>query len=176
MARKTREIAQEATYHVTARANRSEFILERDNFKELFVDVLQKAKKKFQFEIINLVVMGNHIHLMIKPGKKESLSSIMQWILSVFAIHYNRLNNLKGHVWYDRFKSRIVASLLQFIRTFVYITENPLKAGSARHLFDYKYNCLSMMQEPRYKHLFSPLDPIIFERIFQLLTKRHSMS
>ena len=176
MARKPREILEEATYHVTARANRSEFILEDDHFKELFVAVLQEAKKKFQFEIINLVVMGNHIHLMLKPGVKESLSRIMQWILGVFASRYNKLNNLKGHVWYDRFKSKIIHSLLQFVRTFVYIVENPLKAGIAKHLFDYPYNCLTMMQQMRYKQLFTPPDPILFERVFQILVNRHSVS
>jgi len=142
MARKPREILEGATYHVTARANRGEFILEDDHFKELFVAVLQEAKGKFQFEIINLVVMGNHVHLMIKPEEDDSLSSIMRWVLSLFATR----------------------------------VENPLKAGIAKHLFDYPYNCLTMMQRMRYKQLFTPPDPILFERVFQILVNRHSLS
>jgi hypothetical protein len=63
----------------------------------------------------------------------------MQWILSVFAIHYNKRANIKGHVWYDRFKSIIINSLQQFISTFKYITNNPIKAGLCSSASEYKY-------------------------------------
>jgi len=174
MSRKPRLIINEATYHVTARANRGENIMEIDGFKELFTDVLEKAKKKFCFEVYNLVIMSNHIHLMIKPGHKESLSAIMQWILSVFAIRYNRLNKLKGHVWYDRFKSKIISSLLQFVRTFIYITENPMKAGICNDLLSYKYNGIIMNQQKRYRDIFSPPEVLYSKVIDSLLYKRHN--
>jgi len=52
--------------------------------KDLFLEVIVRAKGKFRFRIENFCVMGNHIHLMIRPGTRESLSRIMQWVLSVF--------------------------------------------------------------------------------------------
>ncbi len=52
--------------------------------------------------------MGNHFHLIIRPQKNENLSRIMQWILSVFALKFNRLFTYSGHVWYDRFTSKII--------------------------------------------------------------------
>jgi REP element-mobilizing transposase RayT len=84
--------------------------------------------------------MGNHVHFLLKPAHGESLSRIMQWILSVFAIHYNKWANTKGHVWYDRFKSIIINSLQQFLSTFEYITNNPIKAGLCSRPSEYKYS------------------------------------
>lgn len=52
----------------------------------------------------------------------------MQWILSVFARHYNRQHGLKGHVWYDRFTSTVIKSYRQLLAAFRYISNNPVKA------------------------------------------------
>jgi len=173
MARKPRLVIENATYHITAKANRSEHIMQDDTFKELFMDVLKTAKEKFEFELVNLTIMGNHIHLMLKPGRKELLSKIMQWILSVFAIRYNKMNGLKGHVWYDRFKSKIINSVLQFTRTFIYISENPIKAGIARIYQEYFYNGINLMILERYKNLFTPPDEYTLKRLLMIMDKRN---
>jgi putative transposase len=105
----------------------------------MFLETVRRAKDKHSFRIINMCVMDNHFHLMIEPARDESLSKIMQWILSVFARRFNRAFSLQGHVWYDRFKSRIVSSLRQFIATFAYIDENPVRAELVARSADYQY-------------------------------------
>lgn len=137
--RKKRELRYGATYHVYARANRQEFILEKIFVKKMFMKVLERAKQKFKFRIINFCIMGNHVHIMIKPLNNENLSSIMQWILSVFAQKYNRTYALQGHVWYDRFKSKIINDFRQALHTFIYISHNPVKAGIVKNAVDYPY-------------------------------------
>lgn len=74
----------------------------KDYIKELFLDVLKKAKTRYFFRCKSFCIMGNHVHLMIEITNNESISRLMQWILSVFALKYNRIHNYKGHVWYDR--------------------------------------------------------------------------
>jgi len=83
--------------------------------------------------------MGNHIHFLIRPAKGESLSKIMQWILSVFAIHYNKIIQANGHVWHDRFKSVIINTIRQFILVYEYISNNPIKAGLCTLSSAYQY-------------------------------------
>lgn len=126
--RKPRELQAGAVYHVTARANRGEMILDAKGLKDLFLRVLARARTRYRFRIENFCVMGNHIHLMIRPGERESLSRIMQWILSVFAMAFNRMNGYTGHVWGCRFFSRIMASFQHFARAFEYIDNNPVEA------------------------------------------------
>lgn len=124
-----RRIVPGASYHVIARINRKEFVLASPVIKEMLIRVLGKAKERFDFELINLCIMDNHVHMMIRPGPGASLSTVMQWILSVFALRYNRYRGISGHVWYDRFKSVVVGGLRQFLATFRYIQDNPFRAG-----------------------------------------------
>ena len=60
-----------ATYHVTAKINRGEHIFESDEIKNLFMDTVKRAKKKYKFSIKNFVIMNNHIHFLIEPAKKK---------------------------------------------------------------------------------------------------------
>jgi len=96
--RKPRLLISGALYHVTARANRKELVLQPSQIKVLFLEVLSKAKRRFKFTLDNFCIMGNHIHLLIRPQSECSLSRLMQWVLSVFARAYNRLHGLVGHV------------------------------------------------------------------------------
>ena len=128
-----------ALYHIMARSNRQEFIFEQNSIKELFICVLKKAKKKYRFKIIDFCIMSNHIHLVIQPHPSEDISKIMQWILSMFAVIFNKLHGYKGHVWYDRFKSLIVESLKQLEALLEYIKNNPVKAGLVKKAENYKY-------------------------------------
>jgi putative transposase len=127
--RKPRELAEGARYHVTARANRREMILDTSAMKELFLSVVKRAKAKYDFRLENFCIMGNHFHFVIKPGNDENLSAIMRWILSVFAMAYNKIKGFTGHVWGCRFFSRIIASLRELLQVFGYIDGNPVKAG-----------------------------------------------
>lgn len=127
--RKNRLLLDGADYHVTARINRGEKIFLVREDRELFMDILKRAKKKFDFSLKNFCIMGNHIHMLIKPGPKESLSRIMQWLLGVFAQHWNKTHHLSGHLWGDRFYSRIILGILDLFRVSRYIDCNPVIAG-----------------------------------------------
>ena len=140
--RKPRELQEQAKYHVTARANRKETILDRSRIKAIFLEVVARAKRRYAFRIDNFTVMGNHFHLIIQPGEGVSLSRIMQWILSVFAQTYNRLHGLTGHVWGERFFSRIIRSLGEYLITSDYIDENPMRAGFVGFSGDWEYGGL----------------------------------
>lgn len=76
---------------MTAHANRGEFVLESERVMELSVRVLKRAKVKLRFEHRNFGIMGNHIHLMLRPTGSAGLSRITQGVLSVFASAFTRI-------------------------------------------------------------------------------------
>ncbi|OHD12741.1 MAG: hypothetical protein A2Z96_06540 [Spirochaetes bacterium GWB1_48_6] len=127
--RKLRVLVQNASYHVCASANRKEFRFIPDEVKDLFEKTIQDCKKKYNFKIENYVIMSNHFHFIIHPSPGESLSTIMKWILGVFAMRYNRRFETSGHFWEDRFFSRVIESLTEYLRVSHYIDENPVKAN-----------------------------------------------
>ncbi len=153
--RKPRELRGNAIYHVTAKANRKEFIFEPDIIKEMFVEILKAAKKRYKFRIKNFCIMTNHIHLMIKPLNGKDLSKIMQWILSKFAVRFNKFYGYQGHVWYDRFKSKIFETYSHYKAAYEYINNNPVKAGIVMRAEDYFYCGISFMKNK----VFEIVDP-----------------
>jgi putative transposase len=140
--RKPRQLREGARYHVSARANRKEMIFEPNQVKDLFLSTVKRAKKKYDFRIENFCIMGNHFHFLIQPGKGTSLSSILQWILSVFAMSYNRQKGLTGHVWGDRFSSRIINTLAEYVQAFSYIDANTTKRYKVSCLGEWQYSAL----------------------------------
>ena len=113
--------------------------MEKHEIKDLFLSVVKEAKGKYEFRIENFCILGNHFHIIIKPGEGECLSSIMQWILSVFAMRFNRAYNLTGHVWGERFFSQIIANVRQYYKNYIYIDENPKRAGLVDRAQDWLY-------------------------------------
>jgi len=128
-----------AKYHVSARANNKEFIFASRRAKDMFLQVLIEAKEHYRFLIENFCVMGNHFHLILRPGKGENLSSIMQWSLANFAIRYNKEFARTGHVWGERFFSRIINNIREYLSIYDYIDNNPTVAGlvNANSIWEY---------------------------------------
>lgn len=127
-----------AKYHVCARCVRKEYLLESRMAKALFLSTVEEAKRRFSFRIENFVIMGNHFHLILQPMGNSCLSKIMQWIMGVFAQRFNAKTGSWGHFWGNRFSSWIISSLMQYLRVFFYIDDNPVRAGlvkSARSWF-----------------------------------------
>jgi putative transposase len=138
MARRNRVLAHNARYHVSVTINRKEMVFKDKATRTMFYKVIAQAKDRYAFYIENFILMGNHVHLIIRPYRDDNLSRIMQWILSVFAMRYNKTMGYTGHVWGQRFFSRIIAGFMDFLKTFVYIDENPVRAGLVEDACDWE--------------------------------------
>jgi REP element-mobilizing transposase RayT len=110
--------------------------------KDLFLEIVARAKKKYDFRIENFCIMGNHFHFIIQPINGSSLSDIMKWILGVFTMNYNRIHQTWGHFWGDRFFSRPIASLPEYLQVFKYIDDNPLKACQVERADEWRHGGL----------------------------------
>jgi len=154
--RRKRVKVPKGRYHITSRINNKENFLEDNEVKAMFLEVLKRAKKKYRFVIYNLCIMNNHVHYMIKPGKNSDLSRIVQWINSVFAMGYNKTYGHNGHVWGERFHSTLISDLIQFLRTYFYIANNPVKAGIVGKATDYLFNGVTFILKEDYEIIQKP--------------------
>ncbi|MDR1072877.1 MAG: transposase, partial [Treponema sp.] len=114
--RSLRILHDRATYHVTSKIDHDGMNLLEQRFKALFLSFVKKAKEKLHFRLWDFCVMGNRIHFLIKPGGGGGLSKIMQWIKCNFAKSWNKEQGRKGHVWGERFHSRIIKGMGDFLR------------------------------------------------------------
>ncbi len=171
--RKPRILVAGARYHIVARTNRKEFRLDGKYEKLLFIEILRKAKKRYDFSIENFTVMGNHFHLIIRPTGKAVLSRIMQWIMGVFAMTYNRIFGLTGHFWGQRFFSAVISSLKEYLHAYSYIDDNAVKANIVIDPWEWEYGGLDMHRRAMRDFLEPPTDLILLffpEHAIRMLT------
>jgi REP element-mobilizing transposase RayT len=140
--RSLRILQDGATYHVTSKIDHDDMALLEPRFKTLFLSFVEKAKRRFHFRLWDFCIMGNHIHFLIKPGKDGTLSEIMQYIKCNFAKAWNRAHGRTGHVWGERFYSRIIGGMADFLRVREYIAENPVKAGLVERAAEWVFGSL----------------------------------
>lgn len=116
-------------------------IFELPEAKEHFLQLIARAKEKYRFQLENFCLMGNHFHMIIRPQEGTSLSVILQWILSGFARYWNRVHGFvgQGSVWGQRFFSRILTTMADYLHTFGYIDLNPVRAGLALDPSDWPF-------------------------------------
>ena len=160
--RKNRELLEGAEYHVSARINRGEMVFRIREDRELFMSIIKRAKRKFNFLLKNFCIMGNHIHFIIKPEAGNSLSKIMQWILGVYAQTWNKKHGLSGHLWGERFFSRIIKGIEDFLRVFLYIDQNPVAAGLVEQPGHWEYGG-AWYQKNGFNDVIEKADSIILQ-------------
>jgi hypothetical protein len=79
--------------------------LERARFKQ----VLYEARARYAFALCGLRFSGPAVMFYIKPADGFQLPEIMQWIKQTYAVRYNVYDGRTGHIWGDRYASRIAA-------------------------------------------------------------------
>ncbi|MDR3304050.1 MAG: transposase [Treponema sp.] len=141
--RPPRILQKGATYHVASRIDHGAFALGDDDVKRIFLAMVILAKKKFLFKLWNFSIMDNHIHFLIKPADGVSLSKIMQWLKCNFAKKWNKAHGTTGHLWGERFFSRIIEDAADFKQTSAYIDKNPVDAGLVKNAVSWKFCGLS---------------------------------
>jgi REP element-mobilizing transposase RayT len=106
--RPLRELRQDVWYEIrTAVNNRGKLFRLRQNIS-LFTRVLGETAERFKFEIRALRMEGEWLAFYVKPDNGFQLPAIMQWLKQTFAVRHNVRHGNIGHVWGDRYWSRIL--------------------------------------------------------------------
>ncbi|WP_278319564.1 transposase, partial [Clostridium tepidiprofundi] len=99
---------------------------------------------KYRFKLYGYCIMTTHVHLLIDSNGAD-ISQFMHSINQSYAQYYNKRHNRRGHVFQDRFKSKIVDSHSYLLRVSAYIHRNPKDMKKYKeHLEDYKYSSLGV--------------------------------
>jgi hypothetical protein len=70
--------------------------------------VLGEARGRFAFELRRFRFDGEWLSFYVKPEDRLQLPAIMQWVKQTFVVRFNRREKRTGHVWGDRYWSRVV--------------------------------------------------------------------
>ena len=129
----------EYPYHVFSRGQRKNPIFFSYHDMDFFINLLKKALRKFDFDLVGYDLMRNHYHL-IPIRHKDSLGKIFHWINTNYAIYLNGTYGLVGHVFQGRFHSKIILDEKYLIIVLNYIQQNQLRAGIIKEGEIYRYS------------------------------------
>jgi putative transposase len=76
--------------------------------------------------------MGNHFHLLVETPE-PNLSAGMQRLKSEYATYFNQRHSFDGHLFKQRFDSRLIETDEHRSEALRYIALNPVRAGLCEH-------------------------------------------
>lgn len=128
MPRKARQHANSGIYHVMLRGIDRQQIFEDTEDCNEFLHILRKCKTLSGFDLYAYCLMGNHVHLLIKPTG-ESLETLFKRIAGRYVYYFNVKYQRVGHLFQDRFRSEPIEDDAYFLAVLRYIHQNPVRAG-----------------------------------------------
>jgi hypothetical protein len=106
--RENRKLAKNVWYEVRTAINVGEPLFQLEFAAVLLYRVLREARGRFVFEMRGLAVGDEGLSFYIKPADGLQLPRIMQWVKQTFSVLFNMRTGRTGHVWGDRYWSRIL--------------------------------------------------------------------
>lgn len=140
MPRTARFILPGEPHHVIQRGhNKAQTFFSAKDY-ELYLGLLEEHASANGCLVHAFVLMTNHVHLLLTPGCKDSISGLMATINQRFVQSVNRRLSRCGSSWQGRFKSSLVDTDSYFLTCQRYIELNPVRARIVPSPQDYPWS------------------------------------
>jgi len=123
-----------STYFVTFRVLRGELTMAE---RRATVDHVKSGHGRF-YELIAIVVMPDHAHILLTPLPGVDLSRITKGTKGATAHRINELRGASGSIWQDESWDRIVRDQAELDEKLQYMLDNPVRKGLATDGWDYE--------------------------------------
>ena len=133
MARLPRLYVEGCAQHIIQRGNNRDVCFYNEADYAFYLQKLQEAAERYGVAVHAFVLMTNHVHLLVTPASRESVSCMMQALGCNYVRYINITYKRTGTLWEGRFKSSIVDSGRYFLMVSRYIELNPVRAKMIMH-------------------------------------------
>src|SRR3990172_1259898 len=140
MSRIARAVALGFPHHIVQRGNNREKVFLNKEDKEKYLSLLKKYSGKWNSPILAYCLMSNHVHLLTRPTKNESLYKMMQAITLCYTQYINMTYKRTGRLWESRYHSCIVDKEKYLWAVARYIEQNPVRAKIVNKAEEYPYS------------------------------------
>lgn len=123
MPRTARVKSYDSIYHIMCKANAGGPLFIDKADKERYLFLVRKYMKKHLFKVYAYCLMTTHLHMIIDCNGAD-ISDIMHGINQCYAQYFNIRYQRNGHVFQDRFKSKIIMDDRYLITCSAYIHNN----------------------------------------------------
>lgn len=147
-------------YHVINRGNNRQVVFKDSEDFEVFLMTIKKFKEKYRFKLYGYCLMNNHIHLVMEPTVKGTLSKIIQSITLSHIRLYHKKYRTSGHLWQGRFKNPVIEADEYLLECLRYVELNPVKVGVAKAPGAYSYSSFGFHVYGEDKYKILDQDPV----------------
>ena len=137
MPRTARVTIENGSYHIITRGNQKQQVFIDSQDYSSYLQILNKYKKRYKFKLYCFCLMPNHVHLIIEVKEPIMVSKIMKCLNLSYALHFNFKYKRVGHLWQDRFLSRIIHKDIYLLDCINYIETNPIRANLVDNITEY---------------------------------------
>ena len=89
MPRLPRVYVEGAIYYITCRAAQNEKLFREPGDYRMYMELLEKYRKEFEFKLFGFVLLPTHLHLLIEPSREHEISELMRSINTAYPKYYN---------------------------------------------------------------------------------------
>ena len=154
MPRRKRDWSLGGVYHITHRCHEKNFLLKFAKYRDLYLDYLHEATKKFRLKILDYAITSNHVHLLVYVSKGAEISKALQYVHGRIAQAYNSGKKREGAFWKDRFHATRIQEGEHFGKCLFYIDMNMVRAGVVESPMEWAHNgCREFFYEKERKRI-----------------------
>lgn len=124
MPRAARQKHEQAIYHIMSRSLSEVLLFKENKDKEYFLMLLKRYSGKYGASVYAYCLMNNHFHIHLDP-KGFDISKFMHSLNTAYVRYYNTKYNRHGHLFQDRFQSKVLSSDRYNLAVSAYIHNNP---------------------------------------------------
>ncbi len=155
MPRAARITIEKACYHIITRGNQKQNVFKTPPDYQKYLLLLTRYKRRYKFKLYCFCLMPNHIHLIIEVDNPEYLSKIMRGLNLSYALYFNLKYSKVGHLWQDRFKSKIIEKDAYLLECIKYIEANPIRAFLTSYMHEYPWSSYNFKEEKILDNLYA---------------------
>lgn len=126
--------------HVIQRGNNRGACFFSDDDCAAYMDWLRRAAEKLDCAIHAYVLMTNHVHLLVTPGRAGAVSALMQSLGRRYVQYVNHSYRRSGTLWEGRFLASVVHAEIYLLKCMRYIELNPVRAGMVEQPGDFRWS------------------------------------
>ena len=120
-----------AVYHVLARGQRGDPIVNDDTDRRQWLETLGETVTRAGWKLLAFVLMNNHFHLLIETPQRTLVSG-MKWLQGTYATRFRLRHGLVGSVFAGRYKALLIERDDRYLGTVLdYIHLNGWRARQA---------------------------------------------
>jgi putative transposase len=128
MARANRVQPAGGYFHVVARAVPGQPLFRDDVDRRVFLEPMNRVTRRRGWQLWAYCLMTTHYHVVVATPEAD-LSRGMQYVNGVYALRFNRRWDRFGHLFAERFASRLIESEEYLYEACRYVFDNPVRAG-----------------------------------------------